>query len=842
MPTAVPLTGDVRIDALSWGFKIDTNNWTYRFPQFVQEYAGYNAIEGFQPFNATQQQQLLFALSNVSTFLPISLTPVGPGFDPTFRFAQATRIDYSDGQGLHVPGGVGSGEAIPPDPTHFPNYSFGDNWFTVGKYESPQFGNFQNAAGIWHEFGHALGLKHGHQTQTVNGAFHPALPTSKDSQNYSVMTYKVYAGDDPSKFEANDLPSQDVDYPWAYQQYDILTLQHLYGANFGPTSNNANTQYQFNPTTGELTIVNNFDTAPDVIQTGGSLRAKIFLTLWDGGGFDVYDFRNYSNDMEIDLRPGNWSTFSTAQLARLGKNIFAEGNLANALQFQGDPRSLIEAAWGGSGNDSIIGNQARNQLAGYNGNDTLNGMGGADDLYGMAGNDIMYVDNIGDQVFENANEGTDRVLASTSYTLTANSFVELLTTTSSTGKSAINLTGNTLKQEIIGNAGANVIGDGGGSGADTLRGLSGNDVYVIGNAGSKVVETSAQGTADRVAASVSYVLGAGVYVEQLTTNASTGTTAINLTGNNLKQEIIGNYGANILRDGGGAADLLRGLLGNDIYQIYSSGTTIIEGSTQGTADRVMAAVDYALGSGVYVEILTTTSAAGTLAIDLTGNTLRQEITGNAGANILSEGGVGAADKLSGLGGNDTYRIYNSGAVIVETASQGTLDKVITSTNYKLGAGVHIEQMATSSSSGTTNINLIGNEFAQSIAGNAGVSIIDGKGGSDTLQGGSGKDYFTFSTALGASNVDTILDFNAAADTIRLENAIFTALTATGPLAASAFWASTAGVAHDSNDRIIYDTDTGRLFYDANGSAAGGSIHFATLTGHPTVTAADFLII
>ena len=842
MPTAVPLTGDVRIDALTWGFKIDTNNWTFRFAQFVQEYGGYTDIQNFTPFNSTQQNQLLFALSNVSAFLPVSFQVVGPGVDPTFRFAQASRIDYGDGQGLHIPGGVGSAEAIPPDPTQFPPYSWGDNWFTLGKYETPQFGNFQNAAGLWHEFGHALGLKHGHQTQTTNGVFHPALPTSKDSQNYSVMTYKVYAGDDPFKFEAKDLPSADVDYPWAYQQYDILALQNMYGANFGPTSNNGNTQYQFNPTTGEMTIVGNFDTSPNTIQTGASLRAKIFLTIWDGGGFDVYDFRNYSNDMEIDLRPGNWSTFSTAQLARLGKGIFAEGNIANALQFNGDPRSLIEAAWGGSGDDVITGNQANNQLAGYNGNDTLNGLTGADDLYGMAGNDLMYVDNAGDRVFENANEGTDRVLASVSYVLTPNSAVELLTTTSSTGKAAINLTGNTLKQEIIGNAGNNVIGDGGGAGADTLRGLSGNDIYFVGNAGTKVVETSAQGASDRVAASVNYVLAAGVYVEQLTTSLSTATTAINLTGNTLKQEIIGNYGANVLRDGGGAADLMRGLLGNDIYQIYSSGTMIVESSAQGTADRVMAGVDYALGSGVYVEILTTNSASSTSAIDLTGNALKQEITGNAEANVLSEGAVGAADKLTGLGGNDTYRIYNSGAVIVETASQGTLDKVITSTDYKLGAGVYVEQMTTNSSSGTTGINLTGNEVAQKIFGNAGTNLIDGKGGSDTLYGGGGKDYFTFSSTLGAANVDTISDFNASADTIRLEKAIFTALTATGALAASAFWASTAGVAHDSNDRIIYDTDTGRLFYDANGTGSGGGIHFATLTGHPTITAADFVVI
>jgi Ca2+-binding RTX toxin-like protein len=311
-----------------------------------------------------------------------------------------------------------------------------------------------------------------------------------------------------------------------------------------------------------------------------------------------------------------------------------------------------------------------------------------------------------------------------------------------------------------------------------------------------------------------------------------------LGGNDIMQ---GGRGDDVLNGGTGNDDMSGGA-GNDIYYVNTQSDRVTEMAGEGLADRVAASADYALAADVEVEFLRTTSNGGTAAINLTGNKLRQEITGNAGANVLNEGGAGAADKLIGLGGDDTYRIHNAAAMIVETATQGTADKVMTSVSYKLGAGVFVEQIQTSSSAGTTAINLIGNEVAQKIVGNAGTNIIDGKGGSDTLFGGSGKDYFTFSTALGASNVDTVGDFNVVADTIRLENAIFSALTATGALAASAFRANAAGTTQDADDFIVYQTGTGKLFYDADGNGVGAAIHFATLTGNPAITAADFLVI
>lgn len=128
-------------------------------------------------------------------------------------------------------------------------------------------------------------------------------------------------------------------------------------------------------------------------------------------------------------------------------------------------------------------------------------------------------------------------------------------------------------------------------------------------------------------------------------------------------------------------------------------------------------------------------------------------------------------------------------------------------------------------------------------GGAGNDFLRGQAGNDKLTGGAGKDTFVFDTALSATkNVDTITDFNVADDTIQLENSIFTKLTKTGTLASSAFYASTSGKAHDSNDRIIYETDTGKLFYDSNGDAAGGSVHFATLSKNLALTYADFIVI
>jgi serralysin len=91
------------------------------------------------------------------------------------------------------------------------------------------------------------------------------------------------------------------------------------------------------------------------------------MTIWDGGGNDTYDFSNYSVTVRVDLRPGEWTV--AGQLANLGNNQFARGNIANALLYNDDPRSLIENAIGGSGADTFVANAAANRLTGNGGAD-----------------------------------------------------------------------------------------------------------------------------------------------------------------------------------------------------------------------------------------------------------------------------------------------------------------------------------------------------------------------------------------------------------------------------------------------------------------------------------------
>jgi Ca2+-binding RTX toxin-like protein len=127
-----------------------------------------------------------------------------------------------------------------------------------------------------------------------------------------------------------------------------------------------------------------------------------------------------------------------------------------------------------------------------------------------------------------------------------------------------------------------------------------------------------------------------------------------------------------------------------------------------------------------------------------------------------------------------------------------------------------------------------------LSGSGGADVLNGGVGKDTLGGGAGKDFFLFNSKLGAAHADTITDYNVAADTIRLENAIFKQAGAKGTLTVAAFWKGAS--AHDANDRIIYDAATGALFYDPDGNGAAAALRFATLDDGLNLTARDFVII
>lgn len=234
--------------------------------------------------------------------------------------------------------------------------------------------------------------------------------------------------------------------------------------------------------------------------------------------------------------------------------------------------------------------------------------------------------------------------------------------------------------------------------------------------------------------------------------------------------------------------------------------------------------------------------------------------GNAGADTL-DGGAGndnlnggtGADTMIGGTGNDTYVVDNIGDKVVEVADSGT-DLVKTSVSYTLPANV--ENMLLT---GTASINGNGNTLDNLITGNSGDNQLSGGGGNDTihagpgndtlnggsgndtLYGGSGQDQFLFNTTLNAAtNVDKIKDFSVTDDTIALDQTVFSHISTLGTLDPNAFYTGTS--AQDSDDRIIYDSTTGNIYYDPDGNGSSAQVLFAHVTPGLALTNADFLIV
>ena len=194
--------------------------------------------------------------------------------------------------------------------------------------------------------------------------------------------------------------------------------------------------------------------------------------------------------------------------------------------------------------------------------------------------------------------------------------------------------------------------------------------------------------------------------------------------------------------------------------------------------------------------------------------------------------------LQGNAGNDNYVIGNSRTSIIELAGQGTADRVTTSVSFVLASDDNIEIVSTNAAAGLQVINLTGNQLAQTMFGNAAANALDGRGGSDALTGNGGADRFVFSTTPSAGNVDRITDFQTGQDKIWLSDSVYTALSS-GNLALGAFRISLSGTAADSTDRIIYEFDTGRLYYDADGAGGATAVNFAQLEEGLALKNTDF---
>ena len=440
-------------------------------------------------------------------------------------------------------------------------------------------------------------------------------------------------------------------------------------------------------------------------------------------------------------------------------------------------------------NDWIQAGSGKDQLMGLDGDDSLEGRKGDDRLFGGRGDD---------RVVWNEGDGSDLIEGGDDY--------DTIVVTGTADAQSFTLQADGLRVSVE---------------------ISGPSPAVLDIGTMENFEISAGGGDDTV------TLGPG----------PTGIWYFNAWGNEGNDTLIGGDGQDVL-DGGTGDDVMIGHAGaRDIYYVDSRKDVVIE-EKNGGFDVVNSSVSFSLG-GLYVEDLALRGPA--LNHDrATGNSLNNSLYGNDGNNVLKggkgddylfgaggddvlDGGEGA-DYMAGGYGNDTYLVDNAADRIGEIVNDsGGTDLVLSSITFALYSSRFYENLTLT---GEANIDGTGNQTHNVITGNAGTN---------TLTGGAARDTFVFNTALGPSNIDTITDFNVADDTIRLDHAIFDAIAGLRPTAGQ-FAANADGVAADASVRIVYATDTGKLFYDSNGDAAGGAVQFAQLSAGLALTYADFLII
>jgi Ca2+-binding RTX toxin-like protein len=481
------------------------------------------------------------------------------------------------------------------------------------------------------------------------------------------------------------------------------------------------------------------------------------------------------------------------------------------------------------------GNDLANVITGNESSNLLDGRGGADAMAGGFGNDVYLVDNAGDTVTENVNEGTDLVFSTAHFALSAN--VESLILQ---GNADLQGYGNTLANMLYGNAGSNLL-DGRG-GADVMAGGAGNDTYFVDDAGDMIVETANEGT-DAVFAIVDHTLAANVETLVLQ-----GMGNLSGTGNSLANSIYGNAGDNTL-DGRGGADIMSGGAGNDTYFVDDAGDQAIEGAGQGN-DAVFATAHFALSANVETLVL-----QGNADLQGYGNTLANLLYGNAGSNLLD--GRGGADIMSGGAGNDTYFVDDAGDQVIEGAGQGN-DAVFSTAHFVLSANVETLVLQ-----GGADLQGYGNTLANLLYGNAGSNLLDGRGGADVMSGGAGNDTYFVDDAgdmivenpnEGTDAVFATVDHTLAANVETLVLQGSGNFSGTGNALANGIYGNSGNntlngggggdllTGNAGNDTFVFNAGQGNgdtvVDFAGNGAAAGDALQFVGYGAGATFTNID----
>ena len=258
--------------------------------------------------------------------------------------------------------------------------------------------------------------------------------------------------------------------------------------------------------------------------------------------------------------------------------------------------------------------------------------------------------------------------------------------------------------------------------------------------------------------------------------------------------LIGGAGDDML-DGGPGTDTLTGGAGDDAYVVDSAGDTVIESADAGT-DTVTSKMSWVLQPNVENLVL-----AGTKKMNGTGNDGDNQITGNSGKNALA-GGPGN-DSLAGGSGNDTLNGGEANDTLSGDDGKDVLD------------------------GGPGNDALHGGDGVDTLSGGDGDDTLYSGAGADTVSGGVGHDVFVFDNPAGGGT-DKISDFSALDDEFAFDDAVFHSLA--GGIDAGNLVFAVKPAAQDADDYLLFDTKSGKLYYDDDGSGSHAAVLLATVKG------------
>jgi serralysin len=399
------------------------NNPQYGFP----EPGGYSPMSAAEQVVARESIQLWDDL-----VAPTFVETRGVGADILFAnttTGPAQAWAYYPGTGVRVASDVWTAD---------PSVNWTNAWLGYGDY---------GRTTLIHEIGHTMGLSHpgdynfgddGPDPDTdpdpityVGDAFY-----AQDTMQYTIMSY---FRDQESGGQAINVSLGLLATPQTPLLHDILAIQNAYGADL--TTRTGNTTYFANSNAGNGVYDLESNPFP-------------YLSVYDAGGIDTFDFSTANSGVFIDLRPGAFSSatagYETLAEANAATEAFnavtdeAQGDFAlwtasgyaswiNTVQSIGANRVLndtgisgitatshrnisisynttIENANGGSARDYLVGNDVANVLNGNGGNDVINGLGGNDTLSGGAGNDeFRFFQNSGNDRIIDFTSGSDKI-------------------------------------------------------------------------------------------------------------------------------------------------------------------------------------------------------------------------------------------------------------------------------------------------------------------------------------------------------------------------------------------------------------------------------------------------